>query len=147
MYEQEPVISQYVSLLMQHLTDAAHKGEPIDIVKFLNFTTFDIIGDLAFNESFQCLESNDYHPWVMNIFKGIRGGAVRRFLVALPWLKPFVQLNKGAAAAGLKVEMQQQTMAEEKAMKRIAQGEAPSGRKDFMTYSKQLPGFSVPLCS
>ncbi|KAL7929313.1 cytochrome P450 [Trichoderma chlorosporum] len=44
--------------------------EPI-INKWYNYTTFDIIGDLAFGEPFYCLEKSDYHPWVALIFSGV----------------------------------------------------------------------------
>lgn len=36
------------------------------------FTTFDIIGHLAFAEPFNCLSSSDYHPWVTMIFSTIK---------------------------------------------------------------------------
>ena len=32
--------------------------------KWVNFMTFDIIGDLTFGRSFDCLESGELHPWV-----------------------------------------------------------------------------------
>jgi hypothetical protein len=61
MREQEPIIQKYVSLLMDKLHERA--GSKIDIVAWLNFTTFDLMGDLAFSESFHCLAESKYHPW------------------------------------------------------------------------------------
>ncbi|KAK1954620.1 cytochrome P450 [Colletotrichum sublineola] len=35
---------------------------PVDVVKWFNYTTFDIIGDLSFGEPFGCLDDETYHP-------------------------------------------------------------------------------------
>jgi cytochrome P450 len=50
----------------------------VDLTKWCNFMTFDMIGELAFGESFECLEKLTYHPWVEPIvtlthFSGIIG--------------------------------------------------------------------------
>jgi cytochrome P450 len=36
----------------------------VDITEWLNFLTFDMIGELTFGESYECLEKASYHPWV-----------------------------------------------------------------------------------
>ncbi|OWY51607.1 hypothetical protein AALT_g11941 [Alternaria alternata] len=47
---------------------AAQRDEAvIDIAKWCNFLTFDMIGELAFGESYNCLETASYHPWVRPI--------------------------------------------------------------------------------
>lgn len=38
----------------------------------MQFTTFDVIGHLAFAESFNCLSNSDYHPWVEMIFSTLK---------------------------------------------------------------------------
>ena len=60
--EQEPILNKYVNLLMQRMQE--HAGKTVDIASWFNFTTFDIIGDLTFGESFECLEKERLHPWV-----------------------------------------------------------------------------------
>jgi hypothetical protein len=46
----------------------ANLGEAvIDIAKWCNFLTFDMIGELTFGESYECLETGTYHPWVKPI--------------------------------------------------------------------------------
>jgi cytochrome P450 len=42
-------------------------GTVIDIAKWCNFLTFDMIGELTFGESFECLDTATYHPWVKPI--------------------------------------------------------------------------------
>jgi hypothetical protein len=44
----------------------------------LQFFTFDVMGDLVFGESFGCLDSSDYHPWVKLIFDSVKLGAFNR---------------------------------------------------------------------
>ena len=68
MREQEPLISKYVDMLISRLHRRAG-GAPQDMVAWYNWTTFDIIGDLAFGEPFLCLGKEEYHPWVTMIFK------------------------------------------------------------------------------
>ena len=60
MQAQEPLIRQYVDLLVRRMHE--HAGQVVDMVKWYNYTTFDIIGDLSFAESFGCLENSKYHP-------------------------------------------------------------------------------------
>ncbi|KAF9637455.1 putative cytochrome p450 protein [Lasiodiplodia theobromae] len=40
------------------------------------FTTFDVIGHLAFAESFGCLQNSEYHPWIEFMFSTIRYGSM-----------------------------------------------------------------------
>lgn len=83
--EQEPLITSYVDLLITKLHQQAHgpaKGK-VDLMRWYNYTTFDIIGDLALGESFGCLQEEEYHSWVALIFNNIKFGAwlqaARRF--------------------------------------------------------------------
>ena len=39
----------------------------IDFTKWTNWLMFDLIGELAFGESFGCLDTQEYHPWVKPI--------------------------------------------------------------------------------
>lgn len=49
MREQQPIIKSYVDLLIRRLRENCAKG-PVDIMSWYNYTTFDVIGDLAFGE-------------------------------------------------------------------------------------------------
>ncbi|KAE8392884.1 cytochrome P450 [Aspergillus alliaceus] len=74
--EQEGTIVHYVDLLMQRLRERTnlertHKAE-VDLARWFNFTTFDIIGDLMFAEPFDCLKSNQLHPWIHLIFSSLK---------------------------------------------------------------------------
>jgi len=70
MREQQPIIGKYVDLLIRRLRERGGGGAAaLDMTAWYNWTTFDVIGDLAFGESFGCLQSSDYHPWVKAIFE------------------------------------------------------------------------------
>ncbi len=49
----------YFDLLIQRLYENC--TTPVDIVKWYNSTTFDIVGDLLFGESYKCLENSKLH--------------------------------------------------------------------------------------
>ncbi|KAF1992220.1 cytochrome protein [Aulographum hederae CBS 113979] len=75
--EQEGYIKEYIDLLIEKLKGFAASGKAADLVAWYNFTTFDLIGDLAFGKSFGCLANNQYHSFVGFIFDS---------LPAFPWM-------------------------------------------------------------
>ncbi|KAJ5369456.1 hypothetical protein N7509_014068 [Penicillium cosmopolitanum] len=86
MRDQEPLIMSHVNTFIQKLKDKAREGEVIDMTDWLNFLTFDIVGDLAFGEPFGCLKDSAYHPWVGTIFNSIKTGAILRAFAVYPHL-------------------------------------------------------------
>lgn len=60
--DQEPILQRYTNLLVERLREMV--GTEVDIVPWFNFATFDVFSDLAFGESFDCLQNSRYHPWV-----------------------------------------------------------------------------------
>ena len=68
--DQEPLITSHVDKLISRLRqqcERQERGAVLNIVKWYNFCVFDVIGDLAFGESFGCLDRQDYHSWVATI--------------------------------------------------------------------------------
>jgi cytochrome P450 len=85
MREQEPLIARYLEMLVQGIKEAGEQGrKPLDMVKWYNWITFDIIGDLTFAESFGCLEKRTTHPFVELITATVDRGA---YLLALRYLR------------------------------------------------------------
>lgn len=72
---QEPIIGSYVDLLIAKLRAHAATGAPANMREWLNWTTFDVIGDLGFGSAFGCLRDGDYHPWVRLITTTFRHDA------------------------------------------------------------------------
>lgn len=91
--EQESIIRGYVDLFVKKLQPFAETGTPANMCDWfsmpspyltfldfpqltvLDFTTFDIIGDMAFGEPFGCLREGKFHSWVSLITETIKAGA------------------------------------------------------------------------
>jgi cytochrome P450 len=76
--EQEYIVQGYVDLFIEKLGVKADRDLAFNLVDYLNFTTFDIIGDLAFGEPFGCLKDEAFHDWVSLIFETIKVGALEQ---------------------------------------------------------------------
>ncbi|KAL1792995.1 hypothetical protein ACET3X_007977 [Alternaria dauci] len=133
--EQSGTIMHYIDKLISQLTASAKQGQSVDIVSLMNRTTFDIIGDLTFAESFHGLEGNT--TFIDNIYSGLLGAAYRRFLLQFPVLKPILALYVGLedlhkASVARKENF---LLGSLKGQARMAMGaERKDGRRDFATY-------------
>lgn len=128
MMAQQPIIRVYVDKLMKGLHAASDNGtKPVDIATWYNFTTFDVIGDLAFGEPFGCLDTGKLHPWITLIFAGMKDLAFITTMARTPWLNNLWNLvtpKKSTSEWASHVEM-----AREKVRKRLASG---MDRPDFI---------------
>ncbi|KAI0096560.1 cytochrome P450 [Daldinia grandis] len=133
--EQEATISRYVGMLLDKIEEHSQGGRYIDIVEWLNFTTFDVVGDLALGDSFHSLENNAYHPWVRLIFLGIRGTQFARFMGSYS----FLRISLGIFSIGsIKARDSSRMAAVEKTIARMGQSaESEPGRRDFVAYMMQ----------
>ncbi|KAH8898557.1 isotrichodermin C-15 hydroxylase [Thozetella sp. PMI_491] len=82
MREQEPLIVRHVDLLLERLAEYCDDGKKaLEMEKWYNWTTFDIIGDLVFAQDFGGLSRVSYDPFVKLVFSGVKelalSGAVR----------------------------------------------------------------------
>jgi hypothetical protein len=57
---QEPILNIYFNTLIEKLKENSANG-PVDLSFFFNLVTVDIVGDLTFGESFNCLQSTTLH--------------------------------------------------------------------------------------
>lgn len=125
--EQESIIQSYIDMLVEKLhQEVASHRETVDISKWLTYTTFDIIGDLAFGESFDCLHNNGYHPWVAILFDSIRIITFMRTVLIYPL---FTFLITWVIPKSLKTKSDQHyQMSKEKVNRRLA---TKTNRPDF----------------
>ncbi|KAI1085078.1 cytochrome P450 [Whalleya microplaca] len=69
--EQEELILTYVDKLLaltrRYIAEDPEHRPAVNVVRLFNFTTFDIMGDLAFGESMGNLDSGKYASWVAAI--------------------------------------------------------------------------------
>lgn len=86
MRAQAHIFRDYMDLLIRRLRQNCQNG-PLDMVDWYNFTTFDLIGDLAFGDSFGCLESSRLHSWLRPICELTRQSSVISTVSHYPWLK------------------------------------------------------------
>ncbi|VBB73409.1 Putative cytochrome P450 [Podospora comata] len=102
---QEPILQQYITLLMDRLRDLVTtenngtNGVEIDVVPWFNFVTFDMLGDLAFGESFDCLHTSRYHSWIELLTNTPKAGA---FAAAALFYPLFASALKHLIPASLK---------------------------------------------
>lgn len=128
---QEPIVDSYIKLLICKLHAKARSATPVDIMSYINFTTFDILGDLCFGESFGALEAETYNEWMANLFKGVKLVPFFRMakqypLIGLPFfilIKIFPQI--------LAARAKHDNYTVEKTAKRL---DRDTDRKDFMRY-------------
>lgn len=149
MREQQDLIKSYVDSLINNLEDRAIGGKnekkagSVDLVQWYNFTTFDLIGDLAFGSSFDCLKASSMHPWVSLIFASIK--AIVIFSVASRY-SPLDKILLFLASPTGKNEKQAYhlAMTKEKVQQRL---KTDTDRPDFMTYilrHNDEKGMTVP---
>ncbi|KAK7420612.1 hypothetical protein QQZ08_010304 [Neonectria magnoliae] len=128
MVEQQPMIRRYINLLIQRLHENSNGGRtPVDIAAWFNYTTFDIIGDLAFGESFGCLENSAMHPWIRIVFANLRTRAITKALSRLNFVDFLLPLLVSPQLIRQGAELAQLT--KDKVSKRLALSEP---RPDFM---------------
>ncbi|OQD88628.1 hypothetical protein PENSOL_c069G04160 [Penicillium solitum] len=133
---QEVIVKGYVDLLVQRLHGLAESGSTtVDMTCWYNYTTFDIIGDLAFGESFGCLQNSQYHFWVSVIFSHFRTAAWANVLRRVPagnllmkWIIPKEVREQ---------KQHQNEMTQEKVKARMGNGD--NGRPDFLSNVLKQP--------
>jgi Cytochrome P450 len=103
--------------------------ETVDMSRWYNFTTFDIIGDLAFGEPFDCLKDSQYHPWVKRVFISTKLVALQRPLAIYPFLAPIVRRLMPKRLEKMREE--HFALVSEKVRRRL---ETKTNRPDFMAY-------------
>lgn len=69
---QEPMFRKYADMLVARGREADEAGAAVDLTRLLNFTTFDIMGELAFGEPLGLLANNRYSEWVATMFNMLR---------------------------------------------------------------------------
>ncbi|KAL9013189.1 MAG: hypothetical protein Q9173_002099 [Seirophora scorigena] len=131
--EQESILKKYTDLLVKKLNDQIVSTEKssitLDIRPWYNFTTFDTIGDLLFNDPFHSLESSADHPWVETVYDGVKAGLLPTAFHHFP---PLPALVERIVPRSLKEKAEQHfRWSQEKIRRRI---ENKTSRPDFMTY-------------
>jgi cytochrome P450 len=90
---QERIVQEYVELAVKKLAQAIARcggtDAVLDIVPWFTWTTVDIIGDLAFGESFGCLQREGMDAWTSYVFQSLQLLTYLlpiRYYKFLPWI-------------------------------------------------------------
>ena len=92
--EQEGILQTYADMLVHKLNEILC-GNPscvVDLTRWFNYTTFDLIGDLAFGEPFDCLANSTYHWWVLIILDAVKASTYLKIFWFFPFLLPLFAL-------------------------------------------------------
>ncbi|TEY32156.1 hypothetical protein BOTCAL_0747g00020 [Botryotinia calthae] len=127
--EQEPLMKGYIDKLIIKLKEHAESRSPVDMVKWYNVTTFDLIGDLAFGQSFGGLETSGYHFWVSTLFDSVRVLSYIALMDTYPMLFQLVKPFMPTGLAGVKERQDEYTIST--VQKRLTKPKN-SGSTDFM---------------
>ncbi|KAF4981105.1 hypothetical protein FDECE_17751 [Fusarium decemcellulare] len=125
---QDSLIRSYIDALVNGLKEKAAAREAVDISAWLNWTTFDIMGELSFGEPFGCLKNQEFHPWVKIIFDMVRATAILGGLRRYPGAQRIADFLIPAGKKELPARHQQMT--DEKVQRRLT---LDTDRPDFMT--------------
>lgn len=126
---QEPIMNSYVDKLIERLKGVAASRSPVDMVKWYNFCTFDIIGDLAFGEPFGGLDNSEYHYWVATVFQFVKAIPFKKLGDAYPLLAKAVF---AVAPKGLMEAHQRQIEHSKVTVQKRLRNSAAFDRSDFM---------------
>jgi cytochrome P450 len=135
--EQEYLPMAYIDLLVRRLGETLSSSKKgcavVDMVQWFNFTTFDIVGDLALGESFNCLEESKYHGWVSVLFSQFKIAAL---LVSLRFFGLDKPLKTVIPTSLLKKRAEHANTANERIHHRLDQGAqgTDAQRYDFIAY-------------
>lgn len=127
--EQEPIVKGYIDIMIDALKKEAAKGGNIDMVRWYTLALFDIIGDLAFGQSFQGLRDQILHFTISFTFEAFK---LLTFLEAgaeYPTLLKLLTIFTPRAV--LEARDRKEAHAEE-TVKRRLEDESLHGRGDFM---------------
>ncbi|KAF5576016.1 Isotrichodermin C-15 hydroxylase [Fusarium pseudocircinatum] len=126
----EETINSYTDLFVQQAAIHGGGSEGIDMTRWYNWFAFDVIGDLAFGESFNCLKDVKDHFWVSLVFAHsssiIRKDVLRRFPLISKILELYVVPKEVSSARRNHYLYSAQRVKDRLDLK--------TDRKDFMSY-------------
>ena len=139
--EQETLLARYFTLLIRKLEECINGPTQgvVDLTKWYNFTTFDIVGDLCLGEPFGTLTNGEFHACISNIFKGLKFVVLIRFAQAYSLVDIFLKLLFAMVPEIAEAQRSHVNFTAERTRKRLA---ADTQRKDFITYVSS----ARPMC-
>ncbi|KAK8856047.1 hypothetical protein PGQ11_011959 [Apiospora arundinis] len=125
---QEPMFRRYADLMVARGRQSAPSA--VDMAKLLNFTTFDIMAELAFGESLGLLEANRYSDWLATTFELLRVLPIVQLIDFYPLSRKLFNLLEPPFARRIRLEHFNHTAS--RVDKRLERGPSP-GKPDLWT--------------
>ncbi|KAL8950140.1 MAG: hypothetical protein Q9222_003817 [Ikaeria aurantiellina] len=127
--EQEHLVAEVVDAFVEQIgKEGAPTGKGIDLVTWLNLTTFDIITSLAFGEAFGGVQTGKTHFWISIVISSLGQGALADVFNRFPIMRSLFKLITPASAYDDTRKHEAYTI--DLVTKRINR---KTDRKDFMT--------------
>lgn len=129
--EQEPIIQEYITTLIRRLNDQVNAGwgcAVVDMIEWFSWTTFDIVGELGFGETFGCLINSWHHPWSALVFSHFKAASLVTSVRFYPFLERFLRWCLPSPVTNRQDHFQ---LSKEKIHRRLKQEKKSA---DFMSY-------------
>ena len=148
---QEPIVHSHVDLWVNLIKTRGENGAAaVDISRWFEWLTFDIIGELTFGESFNATRDNKSHPWVSILLDATYSGSIFNLRKRLAFVGPLLRWMpyiSATARAALESVAQHSEMTLAKTRKRIESGPARrtsdnSTIDDFLAHAIRAGGMS-----
>lgn len=93
--EQEPILQDYTGRLIKRLHDQVQAGwgcGVVNLVDWYSWTTFDLVGELGFGETFGCLSTSTHHDWSSMVFSHFKAASLLTSVKFYPFLEKILRL-------------------------------------------------------
>jgi cytochrome P450 len=128
---QETNVIQHVNGFVFKLEEKSKSKANVDMSEWIEFLTFDIIGEFALSMHFGCVDNSKNHPWVALLANWTRAVTFAANATAFGLLTPFIMLFANIKdLKSIKVHLNQSAA---KVRERLEMGEDPN-KSDLWTY-------------
>ena len=143
--EYEPAVRAYFNKFTARIDELIQKNQGstvVDMVRWSNFTTFDVIGELSWSKSYDCLDTGAGHA-IMGVLSHFQGVILAASITYYPWLNSLLMsITPRSAFEDLKMIFND---GHERLQARIKKG--PSDHPDvishFEEYNKSNPSSRI----
>ncbi|KAI0023554.1 cytochrome P450 [Xylariomycetidae sp. FL0641] len=89
--QQEHMFKKYADIMVSKLREMSCQTAPVEMVRMLNFASFDCMAELTFGQPLGLLAKNEYSPWVRSIFESLK---MMPFTTMIQYYSPLAMLFK-----------------------------------------------------
>ncbi|KAK8113383.1 hypothetical protein PG984_013909 [Apiospora sp. TS-2023a] len=100
---QVPILRRYADLMVARARQAAGTAT-VNMAELFNFTTFDIMAELAFGESLGLLEKDGHSEWLATVFNTLRILPYLQFIEYYPLTRMLFRLLEPKSVAKMRLE-------------------------------------------